>query len=162
MKRILLIIFLASSTHVFSQQSSLSKPNIVYILADDLGYGELGCYGQQKIETPNIDALAKEGKRFTQHYAFPVCAPSRYSLMTGIHSGKAYIRGNDEWGERGDVWDFKAMEANPFLEGQLPIPDSTFTISELLQRAGYATALVGKWGLGTPFSNGAPNKQTRL
>lgn len=159
MKRILLIIFLASSTHVFSQQSSLSKPNIVYILADDLGYGELGCYGQQKIETPNIDALAKEGKRFTQHYAFPVCAPSRYSLMTGIHSGKAYIRGNDEWGERGDVWDFKAMEANPFLEGQLPIPDSTFTISELLQRAGYATALVGKWGLGTPFSNGAPNKQ---
>jgi arylsulfatase len=134
-------------------------PNIVYIYADDLGYGDVGCYGQQKIETPNIDQLAKNGKRFTQHYAFPVCAPSRYLLMTGKHSGRAYIRGNDEWGERGPVWSFKAMEENPFLEGQRPIPDSTFTIAEVLKGAGYTTGMVGKWGLGAPFTSGVPNRQ---
>jgi len=135
------------------------RPNIVYILADDLGYGDLGVYGQQKIETPNIDALAKNGMLFTQHYAMPVCAPSRYSLMTGLHSGHAYIRGNDEWDERGDVWSFKAMEANPALEGQLPIPDSTLTIAKVLKKAGYKTALVGKWGLGGPMTTGIPNNQ---
>ncbi len=143
----------------FFQKINKNKPNIVYILADDLGYGDLGCYGQQQIETPNIDALAKSGKRFTQHYAAPVCAPSRYSLLTGINTGKAYIRGNDEWEERGDVWNFKAMEANPFLEGQRPIPDSTITLAKVLKSAGYTTGLVGKWGLGTPFSVGAPNRQ---
>jgi arylsulfatase len=160
MKKAALIIgsFLFSPSN-FAQSANTPKPNIVYILADDLGYGEPGCYGQQKIETPNIDQLAKEGKRFTQHYAFPVCAPSRYSLMTGINSGKAYIRGNDEWDERGDVWNFKAMEANPFLEGQRPIPDSTITIAKVLKGAGYATGIVGKWGLGAPFTNGTPNKQ---
>src|SRR5690242_9258753 len=104
MKKIVLCVCLFISMNSFSQTKNSTKPNIVYILADDLGYGDLGCYGQQKIETPNIDALAKEGKRFTQHYASPVCAPSRYSLLTGINSGKAYIRGNDEWDERGDVW----------------------------------------------------------
>ncbi|MFT3933591.1 MAG: arylsulfatase [Chitinophagaceae bacterium] len=135
------------------------KPNIIYILADDLGYGDIGSQGQTKIETPNIDALAKNGLRFTQYYAAPVCAPSRYSLMTGLHSGHAYIRGNDEWGERGPVWDFKAMEANPFLEGQRPIPDSTITVAELAQKSGYTTALVGKWGLGGPGTTGLPNNQ---
>lgn len=91
-----------------------SKPNIIYILADDLGYAELGCYGQQKIETPNIDALAANGMRFTQHYAgAPVCAPSRCVLLTGKHLGHAQIRGNDEWAERGAVWDFEAMENDP-------------------------------------------------
>ncbi len=155
----LLILFTVFTISSFSQPNKTNKPNIVYILADDLGYGELGCYGQQKIETPNIDALARSGMRFTQHYAFPVCAPSRYSLMTGINSGKAYIRGNDEWEERGDVWNFKAMEANPFLEGQRPIPDSTITIAKVLQKDGYKTGLVGKWGLGSPFTNGTPNKQ---
>lgn len=103
-------------SETFGQNNSPSKPNIVYILADDLGYGDLGAYGQQKIETPNIDALAREGMMFTQHYALPVCAPSRYSLMTGIHSGHAYIRGNDEWAQRGDVWSFKVIEANPSLQ----------------------------------------------
>lgn len=136
-----------------------NKPNIVYILADDMGYGDAGVYGQKKIETPNIDALAKKGMLFTQYYAMPVCAPSRYSLMTGLHSGHAYIRGNDEWEERGDVWSFKAMEANPALEGQLPIPDSTLTIAKILKQAGYKTALVGKWGLGGPFTTGIPNNQ---
>lgn len=135
------------------------RPNIIYVLADDLGYGDIGPFGQKKIETPNIDALAKEGMIFTQHYALPVCAPSRYSLMTGINSGHAYIRGNDEWAERGDVWSFKAMEANPALEGQLPIPDSTITIAKILKKAGYKTALIGKWGLGGPFTTGIPNNQ---
>lgn len=142
-----------------AQKQAPRKPNIVYILADDLGYGDIGCYGQTKIETPHIDALARNGKKFTQHYAFAVCAPSRYLLMTGISSGSAYIRGNHEWEQRGPVWDFKAMEANPMLEGQFPIPDSTVTIAEVLKSAGYATALVGKWGLGTPASPGHPNRQ---
>lgn len=152
--------------HICIAQTRLSKgsfqgtrPNIVYILADDLGYGDLGCYGQQKIETPNIDALAKEGMLFTQHYAEPLCAPTRYAIMTGKDGGRAYIRGNDEWTERGDVWSFKAMEANPYLEGQLPIPDSTVTLAKILHRAGYSTAMVGKWGLGGPSSTGVPNKQ---
>ncbi|MFL9483843.1 arylsulfatase [Chitinophagaceae bacterium LWZ2-11] len=135
------------------------RPNIIYIYADDLGYGDLGCYGQQKIETPNIDALAKAGMKFTQHYAFPVCAPSRYILMTGKNSGHAYIRGNNEWGARGNVKSFIEMEANPYLEGQWPIPDSTITISKMLKKAGYATGLVGKWGLGAPMTAGTPNNQ---
>jgi len=139
--------------------SKNDNPNIVYILADDIGYGDLGPYGQQKVETPNIDALAREGMLFTQYYAMPVCAPSRYSLMTGYNAGHSYIRGNNEWEQRGDVWNFEAMEANPSLEGQWPIPDSTVTIAKLLQHAGYRTALVGKWGLGGPMSTGIPNKQ---
>src|SRR6185312_13729347 len=134
------ILLLLISVHIFSQKTSKTqKPNIVYILADDLGYGDLGCYGQTKIETPNIDALAKKGMLFTRHYDMPVCAPSRYCLMTGINSGKAFIRGNDEWEQRGDVWSFKAMEENPSLEGQLPIPDSTITIAKLLKKNGYKT-----------------------
>lgn len=135
------------------------KPNIVYILADDLGYGDLGVLGQTKIETPNIDEIAKNGMLFTQYYAAPVCAPSRYLLMTGRHSGHAYIRGNDEWDQRGPVWDYPAMEANPALEGQRPIPDSTITVAEVLKTAGYTTALVGKWGLGGPMTQGLPNRQ---
>jgi arylsulfatase len=159
-KSLSVVLMLLISVHAFSQKiNKTSQPNIVYILADDLGYGDLGAYGQQKIETPNIDALAKNGMMFTQHYAMPVCAPSRYSLMTGLHSGHAYIRGNDEWDERGDVWSFKAMEANPALEGQLPIPDSTVTIAKVLKKAGYKTALVGKWGLGGPMTTGIPNNQ---
>lgn len=150
---------LFTSKQTTAQKARSDRPNIVYIFADDLGYGDLGCYGQTKIETPNIDALAKKGMRFTQHYAMPVCAPSRYCLMTGINSGKAFIRGNDEWETRGDVWSFKAMEENPSLEGQLPIPDSTITIAKLLQKAGYKTALVGKWGLGAPMTAGEPNNQ---
>lgn len=146
--------------HYTTEKNGKKKlPNIIYIYADDLGYGDIGAYGQQKIETPNIDALAKNGMRFTQHYAFPVCAPSRYLLMTGTNSGKAYIRGNHEWSERGPVWDFKAMEENPYLEGQWPIPDSTITLAEVLKKAGYATGIVGKWGLGAPNTAGLPNKQ---
>jgi len=132
-------------------------PNIVYILADDLGYGELGCYGQKLIETPNLDELASNGMKFTQHYAgAPVCAPSRCVLLTGRHSGHAYIRGNDAWSERGDVWDFAKAVADPNLEGQRPMPDSIPTIGNILQEAGYVTAIIGKWGLGGPLTEGIP------
>ena len=96
-----------------------NRPNIIYVLADDLGYGELGVYGQERIETPHIDALAKTGMRFLQHYSgSPVCAPSRSVLMTGQHSGHTHIRGNDEWTERGATWNHAPMFENPLLEGQ--------------------------------------------
>jgi arylsulfatase len=137
-----------------------TRPNIVFILADDLGYNELGCYGQEKIETPNIDALAQQGVRFTQHYSgSPVCAPSRCVLMTGKHTGHAYVRSNDEWRERGEVWDFAKAVDDPGLEGQRPIPADTVTVGKLLQAVGYRTACVGKWGLGAPLTEGVPTKQ---
>lgn len=142
------------------QEAELQKPNIIYILADDLGYAELGCYGQTKIETPNIDALAKNGMRFTQHYtSSPVCAPARCMLLTGLHAGHAQIRGNDEWAARGDVWNFEAMANDPNLEGQRPLKPGTQTIGTLLQQEGYKTGIVGKWGLGGPLTEGIPNKQ---
>lgn len=135
------------------------KPNIIYILADDLGYAELGCYGQGRIETPNIDRLAQQGMRFTQNYSgSPVSAPSRCVTFTGLHSGHAYIRGNDEMRERGDVWSHEAMLADPYLEGQRPLPTGTVTFPALLQKGGYTTACIGKWGLGYPGSVGTPNK----
>jgi arylsulfatase len=136
------------------------KPNIIYILADDLGYGELGVYGQKHIETPNINGLSKTGMRFTNHYTgSPVCAPARSVLMTGMHSGNTDIRANDEWNSRGDVWSFKAMFEDPNLEGQRPMLDSTVTVAEILRDNGYRTGMVGKWGLGAPLTNSIPNKK---
>lgn len=136
-----------------------ARPNIIYILADDLGYGEVGAYGQKKIETPNIDALAKNGMLFTQHYtSAPVCAPARCMLLTGKHSGHAYIRGNDEWGSRGKVWDYRAMAKDSVLEGQIPLPDGTVTFAKKLQESGYKTSVYGKWGLGAPHTNSIPTK----
>jgi len=130
------------------------QPNVILIVADDLGYGELGSYGQTKIRTPALDRMAEEGLRFTQHYSgSPVCAPSRCALLTGLHTGHAYIRGNDEMGFRGDVW------RDLSLEGQRPIPEGTTTIGTVLQQAGYRTGAMGKWGLGGPGSTGAPNRQ---
>ncbi len=135
------------------------KPNIIYILADDLGYGELGVYGQTKIETPNIDRLAGNGVLFTDHYTgAPVSAPARCILLTGLHSGHAQVRGNDEWAERGDVWSYRAMIADSTLEGQRPMSTGTITIGTLLSDAGYKTAIVGKWGLGAPNTESIPNK----
>jgi arylsulfatase A-like enzyme len=143
-----------------AEQAPAPPPNILFILADDLGYGELGVYGQELIETPNIDALARSGLRFTQHYSgSPVCAPSRGVLLTGLHTGHAYIRGNDEMGDRGDVWDFVKMAEDPNLEGQRPLPAGTRTLGRLLQEAGYRTGFVGKWGLGGPLTEGIPNEQ---
>ncbi|MEN7550446.1 arylsulfatase [Rapidithrix thailandica] len=143
-----------------AQTTAATPPNIIYILADDMGYGELGCYGQSKIETPNIDKLAANGMKFTQHYSgAPVCAPARGVLLTGLHAGHAHIRGNDEWAERGDVWDFAKAVEDPNLEGQRPIPADTPTIGKLLQQSGYKTGVVGKWGLGAPLTDGIPNQR---
>ncbi|MGB5434723.1 MAG: arylsulfatase [Maribacter sp.] len=134
------------------------KPNIIYILADDLGYGDVGVYGQEKIETPNIDALAQNGMLFTQHYSSaPVCAPARYMLLTGKHAGHAYIRSNSEWKERGDVWNYRAMAMDSTLEGQGPMPNTTITMAKRLQDVGYTTGMVGKWGLGAPHTQSIPN-----
>ncbi len=126
------------------------RPNILYILADDLGYGEVGCYGQTKIQTPNIDALAASGMRFTQHYSgSPVCAPSRCVLLTGLHTGHSIVR--DNW-ERGG-WEKDSPE------GQYPLPMGTVTLARELQTAGYKTSVIGKWGLGGPETTGHPNEQ---
>jgi arylsulfatase A-like enzyme len=120
--------------------------NVVFILADDLGWGELGCYGQTRIRTPNLDRLASQGMRFTRHYSgAPVCAPSRNALMTGLHIGHATVRGN--------------RKAEGFPEGQHPIPDGALTIAEVFKKAGYATGAFGKWGLGPVGSTGDPNRQ---
>ncbi len=127
--------------------ASASKPNIIYILADDLGYGDLSCYGQQRFSTPNLDAMAAEGLRFTSHYAgCTVSAPSRCSLMTGLHTGHTPIRGNQ--GER--------------IDGQTydtPLPASYKTIAECLKEQNYVTGCVGKWGMGGPETEGHPNNQ---
>lgn len=126
------------------------RPNIVYILADDLGYGEVGAYGQTQIRTPAIDRLAAEGLRFTQHYSgSPVCAPSRAALLTGFHTGHGYVRDNFELGGWRDDEE----------RGQLPLLPGTVTLGRLLQQAGYATAVIGKWGLGGPQSAGIPTRQ---
>jgi arylsulfatase A-like enzyme len=112
------------------------RPNIVFILADDLGYGDLGCYGQTRIKTPNLDRLAAEGIRFTDAYAgSTVCAPSRCALMTGLHTGHAYVRGN----------------------ARLPLRETDVTVAEVLRGAGYQTGLIGKWGLGEFGTSGAPS-----
>lgn len=141
-----------------SVDAKSTKPNIIYILADDLGYAEVGAYGQEKIETPNIDALAKSGMLFTQHYtSAPVCAPARHMLLTGKHAGHAYIRSNSEWKERGDVWNYKAMAKDSTLEGQGPMPSNTVTMADYLKEVGYATGMVGKWGLGAPHTASVPN-----
>lgn len=117
-----------------------APPNIVFVLADDLGYGDVGAYGQTKIHTPRLDAMAREGIRFTQFYAgSPVCAPSRSTLMTGQHTGHTPIRGNKE---------------HP--SGQEPLPAGVITVADVLRRAGYATGIFGKWGLGGVDTEGAP------
>ncbi len=131
-----------------------SKPNIIYIMADDLGYAEVGCYGQAKIKTPNIDRLAAQGMRFTQHYSGnPVCAPSRCVLMTGKHSGRTLIRGNKQIGGK------EGWELGSTAGGQYPLEADTVTVAKILQGAGYATGAFGKWGLGTAGSTGDPQKQ---
>ena len=122
------------------------RPNIVFIIADDLGYGDIGCYGQTKIGTPNLDRLASEGMKFTQHYAGNnVCAPSRCVLMTGKHPGHAYIRDN--------------RQAKGFPEGQTPVPDGSLQLPLTLKPLGYTLGGFGKWGLGPMTSTGDPLNQ---
>ncbi|HUU92787.1 MAG TPA: arylsulfatase [Phycisphaerae bacterium] len=114
------------------------KPNIIFILADDLGYGDVGCFGQTRIKTPSLDRLAAEGMRFTQAYAgSTVCAPSRCTLMTGLHTGHCWVRGN----------------------ARVPLRPDDVTVAELLKAQGYATGIIGKWGLGEPETTGIPNRQ---
>lgn len=121
-----------------------APPNIVYILADDLGWGDLSLYGQKHFETPNIDRIAKGGIQFRQHYSgSTVCAPSRSCLMTGLHTGHTPIRGN--------------FEVKP--EGQMPLPAESLTLAEILKKNGYTTGAFGKWGLGFPGSEGDPVNQ---
>ncbi len=127
-----------------------SPPNIVFILADDLGWGDVGCFGQKKIPTPHLDSLARNGMRLTQHYSgAPVCAPSRCVLLSGKHLGHAEIRGNQQ----------AKIRFPQFTEGQHPITDSVFTLAECFKQAGYRTAAFGKWGLGSVGSTGDPNRQ---
>jgi arylsulfatase A-like enzyme len=136
---LILGVSLAGVAGAGAQNAARGKhPNIIYIMADDLGYGDLGCYGQQRIKTPNIDRMAREGRRFTQFYAgSTVCAPSRCVLMTGLHTGHCYIRGNAKINLR---------------------PDDV-TVAEVVKEAGYRTGLTGKWGLGHEGSEGVPNRQ---
>ncbi len=125
------------------QQQPEQKPNVIFILADDMGIGDLGCYGQKQIKTPNIDALAQNGLLFTHHYSgSTVSAPSRCALMTGKHTGNGFIRGNK--GSNGFDFD---------------IPDEEFTVAELMKQSGYTTMCVGKWGLGGAHRSGSPIKQ---
>jgi arylsulfatase A-like enzyme len=139
--------------------SPTKMPNIIYILADDLGFGELGSYGQELIETPNLDRLAEEGMRFTNHYSgSSISAPARCVLLTGMHSGQAQIRGNYEWQERGEVWNYLAVLADSTLEGQYPMAPGTRTLANYLQDAGYRTGMIGKWGLGPPDSHSTPTQ----
>lgn len=137
-------VLMATSLSAVSKTQKAEKPNIVFILADDMGIGDVGCYGQKMIETPNIDALAKAGLRFTSHYAgSTVSAPSRCCLMTGKHTGHSYIRGNKGAGGGFDY----------------PLASGEVTVAEILKSHGYATACVGKWGLGGVGSEGHPNNQ---
>ena len=120
-----------------------TQPNIIFILCDDLAQGDLGCYGQKLIQTPNLDRMAAEGTLFPQLYSgTSVCAPSRTSLMTGLHTGVSPIRAN--------------REIKP--EGQKPLPEGTVTVAQVLKSAGYATACIGKWGMGMFDTTGSPLK----
>ncbi|MBD2756809.1 arylsulfatase [Spirosoma validum] len=144
------LLLLTSYLFISYTPRASTKPNIIYIYADDMGYAELGCYGQQKIRTPNLDQIAREGMRFTQHYtSMPVCAPARCMLLTGKHGGHSYIRGNYEMGGFPD-----SLEG-----GQMPLYPGAFTIGRMLQQSGYTTACIGKWGLGMANTTGNPNEQ---
>ena len=142
----LIAVALIATSALRAQPSGANQrqPNIIFILADDLGYGDVGYQGQQKIHTPNIDQMAADGMRFTHCYAgTAVCAPSRASLMTGLHTGHTPIRGNRGFPP----------------EGQYPLSDTSLTIATVLQNHGYITGDFGKWGLGYPGSTGTPNKK---
>src|SRR5215472_3324730 len=139
-RNLALCLLFFSCTSILRGQT---RPNIILILADDLGYGDVGYQGQREIRTPNIDRMAAQGMRFSQLYAgTAVCAPSRTSLMTGLHTGHTPIRGN-----RG----FQP-------EGQYPLHDTSLTIATVLQDQGYTTGAFGKWGLGYPGSTATPGK----
>jgi arylsulfatase A-like enzyme len=139
-----LVFWNCSGSVTINDSATISPPNVIFILADDLGYGDLGFLGQKYIETPNIDRLAAEGMFFANHYSgSPVCAPSRSALLTSLHTGYTPIRGN--------------FEIQP--EGQLALTDTLETLSKLFQKAGYVTGAFGKWGLGMNETSGQPSRQ---
>lgn len=146
----LLLLFLAAALLPAVRAASAAPPNIVLINADDLGWAELGCYGQKKIKTPHLDKLAEQGQRWTYFYSgAPVCSPSRNVLMTGRHTGRC------------DIQDLKRVDARENwrdLKGDWPIRAEAYTLPQALKKAGYATAVFGKWGLGDFDSTGAPDK----
>jgi arylsulfatase A len=143
MRPIFLLALLLSSFAVL-HAGTATKPNIIFILSDDLAQGDVGAYGQKLIQTPRIDLMAREGTRYSQAYCgTTVCAPSRASLMTGLHTGHSPVRGN---------WEVP-------IEGQLPLPTSTVTVAQILKSAGYATAVMGKWGMGMFDTSGSPLKK---
>ena len=149
-KNVLALIFLISLTACQEvkkevKETPAKKPNIIYIMADDLGYGDLGVYGQERIKTPRLDTMAAEGMLFEQHYAgSTVCMPSRAALMTGYHTGHGTVRGNPRWTTNGDAIDLALEDV---------------TVAEELKRAGYTTALIGKWGLAERDLTSMPNNQ---
>ena len=156
MSRLLFFLLFFSSCSLSQNEN---KPNIILFFYDDLGYGELGAYGQKIIQTKNIDNLSNNGLKFTNFYSgSPVCAPSRSILLTGLHGGHTKIRGNHEYGSRGDVWDYYKMSDDPNLEGQYPIGNGELIFPKLLKDVGYSNAMVGKWGLGPPNSNSIPTE----
>lgn len=146
-------------TAVSCDKTPERKPNVIFILMDDAGYGDFGCYGQTRIETPNIDSLAARGIRFTDMYsAAPLSSPARCGLLTGMHTGHAQIRANDEMTARGDVWNHEAMLRDSTLEGQAPLKAGTPTLGSVMRQGGYRTAMIGKWGVGGPATESTPNK----
>lgn len=146
----LLAITLQSPAQHLKQKNENKLPNIIYIYADDLGYGEIEAYGELKIKTPNLNKLREGGIKFTNHYtSCPVCAPARCMLMTGKHGGHSYIRANYEMGGNTD-----SLEG-----GQMPLPEGTYTLPKMLKKAGYTTGMAGKWGLGMNNTSGSPLKQ---
>lgn len=136
------------SEQIYALNTKQKNPNVIFIMADDLGIGDLGCYGQYRIKTPAIDALAKQGMKFTQHYSgSTVSAPSRCVLLTGKHTGHSYIRGN------------KGYKAEDGRSYDLNLADEEITVGEIFKTKNYVTACIGKWGLGGPSGEGHPNQQ---
>ena len=142
------ISFAGCNSQAAERKKSSKQPNIIFIMADDMGYADLGCYGQKHIKTPNINRLAVEGTRFTQCYTgSTVCAPSRSVLMTGQHTGHTRVRAN--FGQVGGVGPQK----------RVPLKGEDITVAEVVKQAGYVTGITGKWGLGEPQTTGVPNRQ---
>ncbi len=155
MTAVVAVGLLLSSPLSQAHAETKAKPNIVFIMADDLGYGDLGCYGQKLIQTPRVDRMATEGTRFTHCYAgAPVCAPSRSVLMTGQHTGHTRVRDNS--GRVGGVKDEMSSSGDGH---RIPLLDEDVTVAEVLKKAGYATGITGKWGLGEAGTAGVPNRQ---
>jgi len=145
MKKYLSFLVVAALLFFSTGTVAQTRPNIIFILADDMGYGEIEPFGQRLIKTPSLTRMANEGMILTNHYAgTAVCAPSRCALMTGLHTGHAEVRGNQQYKTR---------------NGQLPMSDQSVTVAELLKTAGYTTGLIGKWGLGDIGTTGDPNEQ---